>query len=352
VDAHAHLDKAFTWHDHPNLDGTYEGALNANLVEHQSRSVEVVMSRGERALQQAFTQGLRAVRSHIDSAGPGAAASWEALECLQRRWQGRVELQLVALAPLAFWSSAEAESMARRLAMCNGLLGGVLEPSMLGPAVDQQLKALLRLADRHGLAVDLHIDEADHAPAQGVKQLLRALQNTPVAVPISCSHASSLSLLPQAALQRLGEHMMLAKLQVIALPLTNAWLLERRSNLTPLQRPQAPIRQLQRSGVRVAVAGDNVADPWFPGGDFDPLSLMAAAIPLTQLLPWQRLGLAPFTTAAAAVLGLSWDGVLRRGAPADLLAVKGTSWSDVLRGSSSRRVLVQGQWLSSTFATT
>ena len=352
VDAHVHLDKAFTWHDHPNLDGTYEGALNANLVEHQSRSVEVVMSRGERALQQAFTQGLRAVRSHIDSAGPGAAASWEALERLQRRWQGRVELQLVALAPLAFWSSAEAESMARRLAMCGGLLGGVLEPSMLGPAVDQQLKALLRLADRHGLAVDLHIDEADHAPAQGVKQLLRALQITPVAVPISCSHASSLSLLPQAALQRLGERMMLAKLQVIALPLTNAWLLERRSNLTPLQRPQAPIRQLQRSGVRVAVAGDNVADPWFPGGDFDPLWLMAAAIPLTQLLPWQRLGLAPFTTAAAAVLGLSWDGVLRRGAPADLLAVKGTSWSDVLRGSSSRRVLVQGQWLSSTFATT
>jgi cytosine deaminase len=352
VDAHVHLDKAFTWHDHPNLDGTYEGALNANLVEHQSRSVEVVMSRGERALQQAFTQGLRAVRSHIDSGGPGAASSWEALERLQLRWQGRVELQLVALAPLAFWSSAEAESMARRLAMCNGLLGGVLEPSMLGPAVDQQLKALLRLADRHGLAVDLHIDEADHAPAQGVKQLLRALQITPVAVPISCSHASSLSLLPQAALQRLGERMMLAKLQVIALPLTNAWLLERRSNLTPLQRPQAPIRQLQRSGVRVAVAGDNVADPWFPGGDFDPLSLMAAAIPLTQLLPWQRLGLAPFTTAAAAVLGLSWDGVLRRGAPADLLAVKGTSWSDVLRGSSSRRVLVQGQWLSSTFATT
>ena len=351
VDAHVHLDKAFTWQDHPNLLGTYEEALKANLVEHQSRSTELVLIRGERALQQAFMQGLRAVRSHIDSGGPGAASSWDALELLQRRWQDRVELQLVALAPLPFWTSAEAESMARRLAKCRGLLGGVLDPSMVGPAVDQSLKALLELADRHGLAVDLHIDEADHAPAQGVKQLLRALTITPVEVPITCSHASSLALLPQAALQRLGERMIRANLQVVALPLTNAWLLERRSDITPLQRPQAPIRQLQRSGVRVAVAGDNVADPWFPAGDFDPLSLMAAAIPLTQLLPWQRLGLAPFTTAAAGVLGLSWDGVLRRGAPADLVAVKGTSWSDVLRGSSSRRVLVQGQWLSSTFST-
>ena len=352
VDAHVHLDKAFTWQDHPNLLGTYEGALKANLVEHQSRSTEVVLSRGERALQQAFGCGLRAVRSHIDSGGPGAESSWEALQVLQRRWRGRVGLQLVALAPLAFWMSAEAESMAERLSTCGGLLGGVLDPSMSGPAVDQQLKALLRLADRHGLAVDLHIDEADHAPAQGVKQLLRALKISPVAVPITCSHASSLALLPQAALQRLGERMMSANLQVIALPLTNAWLLERRSDITPLKRPQAPIRQLQRSGVRVAVAGDNVADPWFPCGDFDPLSLMAAAIPLTQLLPWQRLGLAPFTTAAAGVLGLPWDGVLRRGAPADLMAVKGTSWSDVLRRSSSRRVLVQGQWLPSTIATT
>ncbi|MDA7431704.1 hypothetical protein N8483_03680 [Synechococcus sp. AH-601-O20] len=37
---------------------------------------------------------------------------------------------------------------------------------------------------------------------------------------------------------------------------------------------------------------------------------------------------------------------------ADFVAVKGTSWSDVLRGSSSRRVLVQGEWLSPTFAST
>ena len=352
VDAHVHLDKAFTWHEHPNLLGTYEGALNANLVEHQSRSSQGVLLRGERAVQQAFRQGLRALRSHIDSGGPAAELSWEGLETLQRRWHGRVDLQLVALAPLAFWTSAEAESMARRLVTCGGVLGGVLDPSMLGPVVAEQLKALLHLADRHGLAVDLHIDEADKAPAQGVEQLLRALQITPVTVPITCSHASSLALLPPIALQRLGERMMTANLQVIALPLTNAWLLERRRDITPLKRPQAPIRQLQRSGVRVAVAGDNVADPWFPCGDFDPLSLMATAIPLTQLLPWERLGLAPFTTAAAGVLGLSWDGVLRRGAPADLIAVKGTSWSDVLRGSSSRRVLVQGEWLPLPASTT
>ena len=37
---------------------------------------------------------------------------------------------------------------------------------------------------------------------------------------------------------------------------------------------------------------------------------------------WQRQGLAPFTTAAARVMGLDWDGVLRPGCPADLVVLE------------------------------
>jgi cytosine deaminase len=206
---------------------------------------------------------------------------------------------------------------------------------------------LLRLADRHSCGVDLHIDEADHGPAEGMVQLLKALRRVPVQVPVTCSHASSLSLLSAPRLARLGERMAAAQLHVISLPLTNAWLLARSDDATPLQRPQAPIRQLQRCGVTVAVAGDNVADPWFPGGDFDPLDLLAASMPLTQLLPWQRLGLAPFTTAPPVILQLEWDGVLRAGAPADLICMEGQGWSDLMRCPPQRQVLVNGHWVSS-----
>lgn len=97
----------------------------------------------------------------------------------------------------------------------------------------------------------------------------------------------------------------------------------------------------------MAVAGDNVADPWFPGGDFDPLALLAASMPLTQLLPWQRLGLAPFTTAPPAILQLEWDGVLRAGAPADLICMAGQGWSDLMRCPPQRQVLVNGHWVRS-----
>ena len=344
VDPHVHLDKAFTWSAHPNFSGTYEGALAANMKEHQVRDREAVLCRGEQAITRACQNGLRALRSHIDSLGPGADASWEALQTLKKQWRHQLELQLVALVPIAHWATPAGAQLAQRVAAGGGLLGGVLVPPCRGGSVRRDLRALLRLAEELGCGIDLHIDEANHGPAEGLLQLLRALEQVPCTQPITCSHASSLALLSPKRLQRLAEQMAAHRLQVVALPLTNGWLLGQSPEATPLRRPLAPIRQLQRAGIQVAVGGDNVADPWFPAGDFDPLALMASCIPLAQLAPWQRLGLSPFTTAAAAVMGLDWDGRIGADAPADLIVMEANSWSEALRRPSERRVLIEGRW--------
>ncbi|MEC8441718.1 MAG: amidohydrolase family protein [Cyanobacteriota bacterium] len=344
VDPHVHLDKAFTWSEHPNLSGTYDGALEANLREHAGRDADAVRARGGTALTRACEHGLRAVRTHIDSLGPGAMPSWEALEELKSRWRKQLEVQLVALVPIAHWATADGARLAKRVAAREGLLGGVLVPPCHGPSVRRHLRALLQLAEQHGCPVDLHIDEADHGPAAGLHQLLHVLERFPCSQRITCSHASSLALLDPRTLERLAARMAAQRLQVVALPLTNGWLLSRTAHATPVCRPLAPIRQLQRAGITVAVGGDNVADPWFPGGDFDPLALMASSLPLAQLAPWQRLGLSPFTTAAAQVMDLAWDGVICRDAPADLVMVQAQTWSAALRRPPQRRVLIAGRW--------
>ncbi len=345
VEPHAHLDKAFSWNDHPNRDGTYAGALAANFKEHETRTAERVQERAERALQLAFDHGLRAVRSHIDSAGPGANCSWEVLSELRGRWRDRIELQLVALVPVEHWSTLEGEQLAAAVARAEGLIGGVLAPPCRGRATRRALRRLLELADQHGCAVDLHIDEADSPPAAGMPQLLRVLESMSLSVPVTCSHASSLSLLSVGSLQRLGSRMARQNLQVVALPLTNGWLLGHRDHETPLRRPLAPIRQLQRAGVPVAVGGDNVQDPWYPGGQLDPLALMAMSLPLAQLAPWDDHGLKPFATDAARLMGLAWDGRLRAGAPADLIHLPQGGWPELLAMACRRRVLAGGHWV-------
>ena len=166
-----------------------------------------------------------------------------------------------------------------------------------------------------------------------------------VSVPVTCSHASSLSLLSAGALQRLGTRMARQNLQVVALPLTNGWLLGHRDNETPLCRPLAPVRQLQRAGIPVAVGGDNVQDPWYPGGQLDPLALMAMSLPLAQLAPWDDHGLKPFGIDATGLMGLDWDGRLRAGAPADLIHLPEAGWPELLAMACRRRVLAGGDWV-------
>ena len=346
VDAHVHLDKAFSWSGFPNPSATMAAALAANGREAEQRTANQVLERGEAGLDRAWRYGLRALRSHVDSAGPAAEASWQALLELQQRWQGRLELQLVALVPIAFWSSPAGLELARRVAGAGGLLGGVLGPPFRSSASDaEHLLALLRLAERLGCPVDLHVDEGSAAPGAGVALLTSLIERQGCGVPVTCSHASSMGLLPLGARIRLAERMAAAGLQVVALPTTNFWLLGHQGGLTTPERPLAPIRVLQQAGVPVALGGDNVQDPWYPGGDFDPIELLRFAAPAAQLAPWRRLGLAPLTSAAARLMGLDWDGVLRLGSPADLVVLGASSWSELLARPPQRRVLRAGEWL-------
>lgn len=346
VEPHAHLDKVFTAETFPNPEGTFAGAFAANSREHASRTAEIVHRRAGRALQMAWRHGLRAVRSHIDSLGPGATASWEALDSLQKSWEGRVELQRVALVPIRHWLTPDGEALARRVAAAGGLLGGVVGPPFATSGSDRRaLLALLRLADQHGCSIDLHIDEASDQPGRGLRLLTALLRQHRIQVPLVCSHASSMALLRERACRRLAEDMAEAGVGVVALPTTNLWLLGKQRGRTPLLRIQAPLHQLQAAGVAVAIGGDNVQDPWYPGGAFDPIELLRLSVLLSHGQPWSRLGLAPFTTAPSRLLQLPWDGVLRIDAPADLVVLGVASWAELLASAPQRRVLRSGQWL-------
>ena len=346
VEPHAHLDKVFTAAAFPNPEGSFAGAFAANSREHGTRTAAAVLERGERALELIWLQGQRAVRSHVDSLGPAAAASWEALQSLRQRWRDRLELQLVALVPIGHWLTPAGEQLAARVAAAGGVLGGVVGPPFAAAAEDgRALLALLRLAERHGCPVDLHIDEAAEQPARGLQLLCRQLRRHRIQVPLVCSHASSMALLADGPCQKLAEALAESEVGVVALPTTNLWLLGKRAAHTPLLRIQAPLRQLQAAGVSVAIGGDNVQDPWYPGGAFDPIELLRLSVLISHGLPWRRLGLAPFTTAASRLLQLPWDGVLRIGGPADLLVLGVQSWAELLCGAPQRRVLRGGRWL-------
>ena len=345
IEPHAHIDKAFTWGEAPNLKGSYQESLKANLQELENRTIEAVYSRAERSLKLAFKNGIRALRSHVDSFGFIADQTWEALVSVRDEWQRLVELQLVALVPLEYWSTDQGSMFAVSVAKAGGLLGGVLVPPFDRESSKSSLLKMFKIANELGCGIDLHIDESEIKPAEGLKLLIDVLDQIEINVPVTCSHSSSMGLLPFREMRDLADCLAHYRVNVIALPLTNFWLLGRQTRRTSVERPFAPIAQLQQAGVTVAIGGDNVQDPWFPAGNFDPISLMSMTMPLAQLAPWQRLGLAPFTTSASALMELEWDGMIQVGSPADFVLLDASSWSEALASSPSRKVMTQGKWI-------
>ncbi len=342
VETHSHIDKSFTWEAFPNLASNYGDALSVNLKEHKTRTTDKVIERVEKSLSIAIKNGYRAIRSHIDTYQSQGIDIWIELFKLQKKLSSELILQLVALAPLKFWDSSNGEELARLLSSHGGILGGVVVPPFNKKETTKFLSKMLILADKYKLEIDLHIDESIIKPGAGIKVLLETMDKFQISVPVTCSHLSSLMFLKDREIIYFGKKMADKNIKVIALPLTNFWLLNRNCKTNSLKRPVAPIKQLQKSFVDVSIGSDNVQDPWYPFGNFDPFYMMSCAIPMLQLNPWERMTLSSLFLAPSRLLNLSWDGLVKKGCPADFVILDGQRWADVFASSLKRKVFIKG----------
>ena len=227
--------------------------MAANLCEYKLRSKDELLFSVEKSLDLALHNGIRAIRSHIDSFGKNAMRDWDLLESVRTIWRERIFLQFVALVPLDFWQTYEGELLAQKVALKGDLLGGVIASPFNKKKTFKSLLHLVKLANRLNCDIDLHIDESQSCPAAGLNLLLDALSYVKNEISITCSHVSSMGLLREKKISNLSRKMAKNKLKVVALPLTNSWLLGRKDRSTLIKRPLAPIFQLQKAGVVVTV---------------------------------------------------------------------------------------------------
>ncbi len=343
VEAHAHIDKSFSWMNYPNLKSNYENALSVNLEEHITRTNKTVLQRAEKSINLAIKNGYRAIRTHIDTYDSQNKEIWSELFNLSKKYSDYLKLQFVSLAQIEFWGTKDGEALITDFKANNAIIGGVLVPPFNKSKTIKSLSKMLLLAAKYQLEVDLHIDESSIEPGAGIKILLKTIEKINCNIPITCSHSSSILFLKDKNLTKLAKKMADKNIKVIALPLTNFWLLNRLDKNT-LLRPVAPIKQLQQSFIDVSIGSDNVQDPWYPFGDFDPFYLMSHAMPMLQLNPWDRLSLSAIFNAPSRLLNLNWDGVIKKGCPADFVIVEGNCWADIFSGNLKKKILIQGSW--------
>jgi cytosine/creatinine deaminase len=343
IDAHVHLDKAHTWFRAPNRSGTFGEALKVLADDKVNWTPEDLRLRTDFALRSAWAHGTRVMRTHVDTGQGWSEPSHEVMAELRERWRGRIELQTVPLCPVAAEADKHGEALAD-MALKHGAsaLGGFLPMTAELP---RQLDRLLAVARDRGVGLDLHVDENGDPKAEVLRAVAEAVLRHEFPHPVICGHCCSLAV---QAPERQRETIRLvkeARIGVIALPLCNLYLQDRRSSPsgTPRWRGITLVHELLDAGVPVACASDNVRDAFYAFGDFDAVEVYIQSVRLAHLDSRLSESVRVVTSTAADLVGRPEFGRIAPGAPAHLLILPATSFSELLSRPAGSRRCVDGE---------
>lgn len=346
ADLHTHLDKGHTWNRAPNLDGTFESALQAVESDKRYWNGEDVYRRMEFGLKCSYAHGTRAIRTHIDSAGEQAAISFAAFKALQEQWSDRLAMQAVSLVSLDYFLTQDGEKLADLVADAGGILGGV---AFINPDLTEQLDRVFALAKDRKLNLDFHADETNDPNANALAEIAKAAIRHKYQGRIVCGHCCSLSVQDAETARETIQLVKQAGIGIVSLPMCNLYLQDRQSGRTPRWRGVTLLHELKQAGISVAIASDNCRDPFHGFGDHDGLEVFTMSVKIAHLDrpygDWCRA----VTSTPADLMGLPSAGRIGVGLPADLILFKARSYSELLsRSQHDRVVLREGKEIDTT----
>jgi len=320
---HAHIDKALTGDSIPNPKGDLMGAIEAWIAAEDRGQLthDDMVARATAALERLLLNGTTAVRSHVNIGGSTGASYLRAVKEAVKRFDGLMDIQLVALTHQPISGSDGAHNRAALLEAVElgiDLVGGCPH---LDPDPQGLIDNAIRVATEAGIGIDLHVDETLDPNMLTLPMFARAVQETGFPHPVSASHCVSLSVQPLDVQKSVAREVAAAGISIIPLPQTNLFL-QGWQHPVSMPRGITPIDVLRDHGVRVAAGADNVQDPFNPMGRSDGLETAALLVMAGHQLPDVAMDLV--SNSVREVIGLGRV-EMRVGDPADFVAITAPS---------------------------
>ncbi|NUN66245.1 cytosine deaminase [Pseudanabaena biceps] len=349
ADIHTHLDKGHTWERNPNLDGTYQGALNGvylDCTEQGNWRYEDLYRRIEFGLKCSYAHGTKAIRTHLDCPPHQYATTLQVFSELREKWKDKITLQAVSLVPLSFFVTSDGETFADTIADFGGIIGGI---ARMLPELDQYLASIFRLATERNLDVDFHTDENDNPDSRTLQRVAVAAIEHDFAAQIVCGHCCSLAVQDQETAAATIALVKQAEIGIVTLPMCNLYLQDRVAERTPRWRGVTLAKELDAVGISVAISSDNCRDPFYGFGDHDMLQVFSMGTKILHLDTPYDNWIESVTSRPANLMGLADVGQIAIGQAADLVLFKARSYSELLsRPQSDRTVFRNGIAIDTT----
>ncbi|HTN95872.1 MAG TPA: amidohydrolase family protein [Nordella sp.] len=283
VDAHFHMDATLSLgQPRLNRSGTLlEGiALWGELKPLLTH--EAVIERALRYCDLAVSQGLLAIRTHVDVCDDRLLCV-EALLEVRKKIAPYIDLQIVAFPQDGYYRSpSAARNLERALDLGVDVVGGIphFERSMADGA--ESLKALCEIAAKRGLLVDIHCDETDDPMSRHVEALAYETQRLGLHGRVVGSHLTSMHSMDNYYVSKLMALMVEAELHATPNPLINITI-QGRHDTYPKRRGMTRVPELRQAGINVSFGQDCMLDPWYSLGQGDMLEVASMGLHVAQM---------------------------------------------------------------------
>ncbi len=262
IDAHTHIDKSFS--PVANKNGDLHGAIAAMQHYKSTRSQDDVIRKAEKSIRSALANGVSLLRSHLDLANEQDLELISDIIQLKQKFRQAIDIEFTILGSTD--NEANTNLMRKAFELGADMIGGA--PSLTKDPRASVSNAV-KLAKDLNAGLDLHIDEKQDTNVLSLKFLAEECLAQNTSIPVIASHCVSLAYLDKQALQGLMDLLVESNISIVSLPICNLTLMGRDEQ--PATRGIAPIKALLNRGINVAVASDNVQDPFNPFGNYDPL---------------------------------------------------------------------------------
>jgi cytosine deaminase len=206
------------------------------------------------------------MRSHVEVDPVLGLSALEAILPLKAEYAAALDLQICAFAQEGILQSPGTEGLLRR-ALTRGadLVGGC---PYNDTDATRHIDIVFALAQAFDVDVDFHVDFFDEPEHLHIREIIDQTVRTGWQGRVSVGHLTELAALPVPEQDALVADLAAARIGVIALPTTDLYLMGR-SDEVNVRRGITPLRRLLAAGVSVALASNNIRNPFTPIGTAD-----------------------------------------------------------------------------------
>lgn len=337
VESHTHLDKSFTAvdEDTPNLQEAY-GIFARYLAKIPPEGmVEDIKVRSRRVLDWELAAGASAVKSHVLVCPQWGMGSLQAINELKEEYRGRLDLYNITQWTPEYDREFRAAAKAGEIDFIAGYPLFTDDP--MGN-IDQ----VFALAEEYGLPLDLHIDERDEPDISCFLSVIEHTRRYHMEGRVTCGHVTALCAVEDEPAHRAICEAVEAGINIITLPSCNMFLMGRKDR-QPIRRGVTRVDEFLKAGANVAVASDNVRDPYRPFGNGDLLEEALFAAQVLQYGTADQLDeVMRMITTRPARNTMIPDYGLAQGCRADLVILDAPTAKEAIISQSERLYVLKG----------